>query len=89
MAHRDFRWHPHRGKRHAIARTLVPDDEAETLCGDALVIPRTLPTKQQWCWPTCRDCDLTWRQREGIPPIPHQVGADSRAAHSAARSHSG
>jgi hypothetical protein len=68
---RPFRWQPHDGKRHAVHHDTFPTQHTTTLCGEELTIPTTRATKQQWCWPTCTDCDTdcdtAWRLAEGIP----------------------
>lgn len=61
-----FQWLPHEGKRHAVVIDLVPGDEGHTLCDEEVVMPRQVG-EREWCWPTCVDCDTTWRVREGIP----------------------
>ncbi|PSL51411.1 zinc finger protein [Saccharothrix carnea] len=72
MPIRPFRWLPHNHKRHAVDADLVPRDETRTLCGEELVIPTTPCTKDQWCWPTCTECDARWRTAEGILPFPRR-----------------
>lgn len=80
MALRPFRWLPHNGGRHAIQADLVAHDDATTLCGEALVVPDNRPTKGEWCWPTCTDCDAAWRAAEGILPFPRPTGTGRRAS---------
>ncbi|QFZ24040.1 hypothetical protein EKG83_05200 [Saccharothrix syringae] len=74
---RPFRWLPHDGRRHAVNADLVALEQAATLCGVELVVPAARPTKLEWCWPTCSDCDAAWRAAEGILPFPRQEGAAS------------
>lgn len=81
MALRLFRWLPHDGQRHAIGADLLARDQAATLCGEELVIPADPPTKSEWCWPTCPDCDAAWRAAEGILPFPRRGGAASGPRH--------
>ncbi len=80
MTLRPFRWLPHDGKRHAIPENLVVGDTGETLCGKELAVPHDRPTKTAWCWPTCADCDTSWRQREGILPFPRPASSGRRVA---------
>lgn len=79
MPLRAFRWLPHNGKRHAVGTELTACHEATTLCGEQLTIPEVRPTKEQWCWPTCQDCDAHWRTAEGIPPFPRQANSSRRS----------
>lgn len=72
MALRPFRWLPHHGKRHAVREDAAAHEDTTTICGEALTIPATRPTEVEWCWPTCADCDTTWRRHEGIPLFPRQ-----------------
>ncbi|WP_447002446.1 zinc finger protein [Saccharothrix isguenensis] len=78
MPVRPFRWLPHNHKRHAVDADLVARDQARTLCGEDLIIPTTPRTKDQWCWPTCTECDLRWRAAEDIPPFPRQTRPTAR-----------
>ncbi|GAA3459275.1 zinc finger protein [Saccharothrix longispora] len=75
MSFRPFRWLPHNGKRHAVKEDAVACEETTTLCGEEVTIPAGRLGKEEWSWPTCRDCDAAWRAAEGILPIPHQLGA--------------
>ncbi|WP_156077339.1 zinc finger protein [Saccharothrix sp. NRRL B-16314] len=77
MPARPFRWLPHHHKRHAVKADVVARDQARTLCGEDLVIPAT-HTKDQWCWPTCTDCDTRWRAEEGILPFPRRSNPTPR-----------
>jgi hypothetical protein len=72
MALRPFTWLPHNGKRHAIKADLVAHDDTTTLCGEELTVPGVRPTKDDWCRPTCPQCDAAWRAAEGIPVFPRQ-----------------
>jgi len=85
MGHRPFRWFPHDGRRHAVPDSLVVSDNGETLCGNAVTIPHDSPSKPQWCWPTCLDCDSAWRRHEGIPPFPRPAGSRTPARRPASR----
>jgi hypothetical protein len=78
---REFRWLPHEGKRHAVEARAVARDTTATLCGEGLVIPARRPTKVEWCWPTCADCDATWRAEEGILPFPRRPDPARHPAH--------
>jgi hypothetical protein len=72
MGIRPFRWLPHDGRRHAIKADLIPRDQTSTLCGKDLAVPDVRATKNEWCWPTCADCDTAWRAAEGIPGFSRQ-----------------
>jgi hypothetical protein len=82
MSIRAFRWLPYGGQRHAIPDTLAANDEGRTLCGVELTVPHDPPPRSpDGCWPTCHDCDVAWREHEGIPvsPRPRKTGGNSRA----------
>jgi hypothetical protein len=64
MVSRPFRWFPAEGGRHAVPVDLVPHDVGFTLCGKEVTVPRQRASKAEWCWPTCGECDATWRARE-------------------------
>ncbi|NUT53511.1 MAG: hypothetical protein HOV94_40420 [Saccharothrix sp.] len=79
---RAFRWLPYGGRRHAIPDTLAANDEGRTLCGVEVTVPHDPPPRcPDGCWPTCHDCDVAWREHEGIPlfPRPRATG-DNRLA---------
>jgi hypothetical protein len=81
MGTRPFRWLPHEGRRHAIPDALAARDEGRTLCGVAVTVPHDPPPRSpDGCWPTCRDCDVAWRESEGIPvfPWPREARDDDR-----------
>lgn len=68
MGHREFRWLPYAGKRHAIPDWLVARDQGATLCGVEVTVPAIPPPKvPDGCWPTCTTCDAAWREHEGLP----------------------
>ncbi|MFD7658457.1 zinc finger protein [Actinosynnema sp. NPDC059797] len=72
MSPRPFRWQPHDHRRHAVAEDAPACQTTTTLCGQQLTIPATHLGKEEWCWPTCPDCDTAWRLHEGIPLFPRQ-----------------
>jgi hypothetical protein len=82
MGARAFRWLPYDGKRHAIPDTLAANDEGETLCGVEVRVPHDPPHRcPDGCWPTCHDCDVIWREYEGIPVFPRpRASNDNRPA---------
>jgi zinc finger protein len=53
-----------RESAHAVPVDLVPHDVGFTLCGKEVVVPRERASKTAWCWPTCVECDASWRERE-------------------------
>lgn len=68
---RAFRWLPHEGLRHAIPAALVARDDGRTLCGLEVTVPHEPPPRSpHGCWPTCRSCDVAWRESEGIRVFP-------------------
>lgn len=69
---RNYRWQPHEGGRHAIPQELAVNDIGHTLCGiEVTAGPDRWPSEARY-WPTCDDCDLAWREHEGLLPWPRK-----------------
>ncbi|WP_089952125.1 zinc finger protein [Lentzea xinjiangensis] len=69
---RSYKWQPHDEGRHAIPQELGVNDVGHTLCGIELTAgPDRWPNEARY-WPTCNECDLTWRESEGILPWPRK-----------------
>ena len=77
MKSRSFRWFPFNGRRHAVSNGLVVGDGGTTLCGELVTVPHDAPSKTEWCWPTCAECDRSWRLHEGILPFPRPANSRS------------
>ena len=63
---------PHEGRRHAVPDEPTRGQLVETLCGDPFVPQEFNLWRDKICWPTCWDCDGTWRESEGIQPWPRK-----------------
>ncbi|MGW6928442.1 zinc finger protein [Lentzea sp. NPDC054927] len=69
---RSYKWQPHDEGRHAIPQELGVDDVGHTLCGiEVTAGPDRWPNEARY-WPTCNECDLAWRESEGILPWPRK-----------------
>ncbi|GLY49973.1 zinc finger protein [Lentzea sp. NBRC 102530] len=73
---RSYKWQPHDKWRHAIPHALAVDEVGRTLCNIRVAAgPDKWPNEARF-WPTCPECDLAWRESEGILPWPRD-GHDS------------
>jgi hypothetical protein len=69
---RSYKWQPHDEGRHAIPQELGVKDVGHTLCGiEVTAGPDRWPNEARY-WPTCNECDLAWRESEGILPWPRR-----------------
>lgn len=69
---RSYRWQPHDDGRHAIPQELAVNDVGHTLCGIEVTAGSDKWPNEARYWPTCNECDLAWRECEGILPWPRK-----------------
>jgi zinc-finger len=69
---RSYKWQPHGGGRHAIPHELAVNDAGHTLCGIKVTAGSDTWPEEARYWPTCNECDLTWREHEGLLPWPRK-----------------
>ncbi|MET8763423.1 zinc finger protein [Lentzea sp. NPDC004782] len=69
---RTYKWQPHKGGRHAIPQALAVNDAGHTLCGIEVTAGSDRWPDESRYWPTCDECDLAWRDHEGLPPWPRK-----------------
>lgn len=69
---RSYKWQPHDEQRHAIPQELAVNEAGGTLCGIEVTAGSDKWPNDARYWPTCVQCDLAWRESEGILPWPRQ-----------------
>ncbi|WP_093602833.1 zinc finger protein [Lentzea waywayandensis] len=72
---RSYKWQPHDEGRHAIPQELAVNHVGHTLCGIEVTAGSDRWPNDARYWPTCNECDLAWRESEGILPWP-RTGQD-------------
>ena len=75
---RSYKWQPHEGGRHAIPQALAVNDIGHTLCGIEVTAGSDRWPDEARYWPTCDECDLAWREHEGLLPWPRK-GNDAQS----------